>query len=187
MIKSGLISRNRLSRGVAALVVAAAGLLALGCNSAPVPPAPPRPAVPAAAYPVRPSTPPPAIKVFHHTDNSITLVTKDNASDEEIEAIIWQLRDAAHTHTLDKLKIDQKAVDARKPIMWFHIYRGAKCAAEKYASGQPPCGGSYHAAGDYTFGGYQNRDWDDGVLLHDERETPLWNPDAPYVAPPQGT
>ena len=187
MIQTGAISSNRRTLRTPALAVVAMALLTVGCNSAPSPTTPAKPATPTVSYPSRPTVPPPAFKVFHHTDNSITLVTKENASDEEIEAIVWQLRDAAHTHSFDKLKIDQKAVDARKPIMWFHIYRGAKCAAEKYASGQPPCGGSYHAAGDYTFGGYQSRDWDDGVLLHDERETPLWNPDAPYVAPPQGT
>ena len=55
------------------------------------------------------------------------------------------------------------------------------CAAEKYASGAPPCGASYHAAGDYTFGDYTNPTWDDGELLHgDGVQTPLWNPDAPH-------
>jgi len=91
-----------------------------------------------------------------------------------------KLHNAAHAHAFDKLKIEQKWVDARDPIMWFHIYRGSKCASEKYASGTPPCGGSYHAAGDYTLGGFTNRDRDDGVLLEsDGRSTPLWNPDAP--------
>ena len=67
-------------------------------------------------------------------------------------------------------------------MVWFHIYRGPKCAAEKYAPGPPPCGASYHAAGDYTFGGGANHQWDDGVLLHDEtHQTELWNPNAPYA------
>ena len=55
-------------------------------------------------------------------------------------ALIYQLRDAAHTRTFDKLNIPQKAVDARDPMVWFHIYRGPKCAAEKYADGKLPCG-----------------------------------------------
>jgi hypothetical protein len=161
-------------------LIAFALTLALGCNSTP-PPAP-TPKLAQATTPPRPTVAPPAFKVFHQTADTITLVTKENATDEEVEAILWQLRDAAHTHTFDKLHIDQKFIGARKPPIWFHLYRGAKCASEKYASGNPPCGGSYHAAGDYTFD--TSRNWDDGLLRHaDDTETPLWNPDAPYTAP----
>ena len=55
------------------------------------------------------------------------------------------------------IKIPQKEVDADGTNVWFHIYRGTKCAPEKYAPGAPPCGGSYHAAGDYTFVPQPNR------------------------------
>jgi len=161
---------------VAAIAVA---LSAAGCKSAPAPSAAPvQPAT--VQYPARTSVAAPEFKVFHHDASSITLVTRETATDAEIESLIWELHDAAHAHAFDKLKIEQKWVDARDPIMWFHIYRGSKCASEKYASGTPPCGGSYHAAGDYTLGGFTNRDRDDGVLLEsDGRSTPLWNPDAP--------
>jgi len=128
--------------------------------------------------------PPPAFRVFHHNESSITLVTKENASEEEIESLLWQLREATHARTLDKLKIKQKWVDARDPIISFHLYRGAKCAREKYADGPPPCGASYHAAGDYTYGGFVHHDADKGVLLHDEdHEIDLWDPDTPYITP----
>jgi len=131
---------------------------------------------------------PPAFKVFHHDATSITLVTGEDASDAEIESLIWELHGAAHTHTFDKLNINQKWVDARDPMMWFHIYRGPKCASEKYAGGKPPCGDSYHAAGDYTLGGFTNRDRDDGLLLEgDGRSTQLWNPDAPDTATTQAS
>ena len=154
----------------------------LGCKSTPPPAPAPKPQE--VQTPPRPNVPPPAFKVFHHDESSFTLVTKENATDDEIESLIWELRDAAHARTLDKLQISQKLVDDRKPIVWFHIYRGSKCAAEKYASGAPPCGGSYHAAGDFTYGGYANRERDDGVLLHDEdHQIQLWNPDTPYKAP----
>jgi hypothetical protein len=134
-------------------------------------------------YPPRTTTPPPTFKVFHQDAAGITLVTAEDATDEQIDALIWQLRDAAHAHTFDQLHISQKLVDARDPYAWFHIYRGAKCAAEKYAPGAPPCGSSYHAAGDYTFGGFTQHDHDEGVLLKDEEhQTELWNPDAPYAA-----
>ena len=138
-------------------------------------------------YPARPDVTAPNFKVFHRDASSITLVTKEDATDAEIESVIWELHDAAHAHTFDKLKIDQKWVDARAPIIWFHIYRGSKCASEKYASGKPPCGDSYHAAGDYTLGGYTNHDRDDGVLLQDEdRQTQLWNADTPANSNKQG-
>lgn len=137
----------------------------------------------AALYPPHPNTPAPPVKLFHKTADSLTLVTDVNASDDQIESLVWQLRDAAHTHTLTKLgptfKDTQSFVDNNKTT-WFHIYRGAKCATEKYASGNPPCGGSYHAAADYTFGTPGNPNWDQGTLLHDEKETLLWDSDALY-------
>jgi hypothetical protein len=177
-------------RFLATLGSALAGpLLVLGCTSAPHKDT----TVPAQRaqqpqYPARPTVPPPAFKVFHHDANTITLVTKENATDAEIESLIWELREAAHAHTFDTLKISQKLVDKRDHKIWFHIYRGAKCASEKYASGPPPCGASYHAAGDYTFGSYTNPELDDGVLLHDENhEVELWDSDKLYVAQSSGS
>jgi hypothetical protein len=134
--------------------------------------------IPAQTYPTRPTAPPPPFKLFHQTDNSLTLVTADNATDEQIESLVWQLHDAARDKSFDKLHLPQKFIDKRDPIVFIHIYRGTKCAAEKYAAGNPPCGGSYHAAGDYTLGSFKNPNRDDGVLLHDENhQTELWNPD----------
>ncbi len=135
-------------------------------------------------FPPTPTAPPPSFTLFHHNATSITLVTADNATDSQIEAIIYQLRDAGHTHTFGRLHIPQKLVDARDPILWFHIYRGSKCASEKYVSGPPPCGPSYHAAGEYTLGSFKDPNRDEGALLHgDGQATQLWNPDAPYVPP----
>jgi hypothetical protein len=156
-----------------------------GCKSAPAPtPAPTQPTVAKSTYPPRPTVAPPSLKVFHTTDNSITLVTADNASDDQIAAILWQLHDAAHNNTFAALHIPQQFVDKRDPMIWFHIYRGPKCADEKYTTGELPCGPSYHAAGDYTLGSFSNKDRDDAVLLHaDDKQTELWNPDASSAAP----
>ena len=157
-------------------------LVLTACSSAPKP-ASSAPADTASGphYSARPTIATPSFKVFHHDASTFTLVTKDNATDGEIEAIIWQIRDDAHAHSLDKLGISQKAIDEHKPTAWFHIYRGTKCASEKYASGEPPCGGSYHAAGDYTFGSSVNANWDDGILRNAEgQELPLWDSEAPY-------
>ena len=129
-------------------------------------------------YPPHTTVPPPPFKLFHQTDNSLTLVTADNATDEQIESLLWQLHDAARDKSFDKLHLPQKFIDKRDPIVFIHIYRGTRCAAEKYAAGNPPCGGSYHAAGDYTLGSFKNPNRDDGVLLYDENhQTELWNPD----------
>jgi hypothetical protein len=167
----------------------AASLLVLGCTSAPHKDATaPVQTAQVPQYPARPAVAPPPFKVFHHDANTMTLVTRENATDAEIESLIWELRDAAHARTFDTLKVSQKAVDQRDHKIWFHIYRGAKCASEKYASGPPPCGASYHAAGDYTFGSYTNPELDDGILLHDENhEVELWDPDKLYVAPSSGS
>ena len=159
-----------------------ASILVVGCKSATPSPSMPASTTPTAAtaqYPPRPAVPPPAFKVFHRDASSITLVTKENVSDAEIEAIIWELRDAAQAHSFDKLGVPQKVVEARDPIVWFHIYRGAKCASEKYTTGALPCGASYHAAGEYTLGSFSNPNRDSGVLLVDqEHSTQLWEPDA---------
>ena len=171
---------------LAALTAVAASLcVPSGCKSSSSDkPKTPQPSPTAGTYPARPTTPAPPFKLFHTANGTFTLVTDPNATDDQIEAIVWQLRDAAHTNTFDKLHIPQKAVDARSPTVWFHIYRGAKCASEKYAPGAPPCGGSYHAAGDYTFGSYKPRNWDEGALLHDEdHQTLLWASGSPYTAP----
>ena len=166
--------------------VLAALLLLLGCHTAPSPKPLSNPDVMPSAplYPPRPTVPPPPFKVFHQDASTFTLVTTDDASNDQIVALIWQLRDAAQTHTFDHLHISQKAVDNRKPIAWFHIYRGSKCAAEKYTSAALPCGASYHAAGEFTFGGYKSHNAQDGLLLHDENhQTELWNPNQPSTPP----
>jgi len=169
-----------MTRGLLTIAAVAVAFTAAGCKSAPATSTASVQPIATVQYPARPSVAAPAFKVFHHDASSITLVTKETATDAEIESLIWELHDATRAHTFDQLKIDQKWVDARDPMIWFHIYRGSKCASEKYAGGTPPCGGSYHAAGDYTLGGYTNRDRDDGVLLEGEdRQTQLWNPDAP--------
>jgi hypothetical protein len=164
-------------------LAAACLLTALGCNSSATPHTPAATASPAATqppYPPRPTIPAPAFKLFHHDTSSITLTTTPGATDAQIAALIWQLHDASRAHSFDQLGIPQKLVDARDPILWFHIYRGSKCASEKYTSGPLPCGASYHAAGDYTLGGFTNHNHDDGVLLHaDGSQTELWNPNTP--------
>jgi hypothetical protein len=163
--------------------------LALGCNSSPKQPTLstlPKDAT-VSNVSIRPTTPPPPFTLFHQTtDGSFTLVTNPTATDDQIEAIIWQLRDAAHTRTFDKLGISQSKVDARDPIVWFHIYRGPKCASEAYADGKLPCGDHFNASGDYTFGGGGNHQWDDGALLHPtqagaDNQTKLWDPNTPYT------
>ena len=172
------------------LIIAAATLATatiLGCTSTPVHNISAI-ITPQTQTPARPTTPPPPFKLFHQSPNTITLVTTETASNDQIEAILFQLRDAAQTHTFDRLHIPQKLVDAREPMIWFHLYRGPKCAAEKYAPGAPPCGPSYHAAGDYTLGGSKNPNWDSGVLLtpsttDQPHETQLWPPGSPYTPP----
>ncbi len=165
-----------------------AASLASGCKSAPAPtPAPAQPTATKSTYSPRPTITPPAFKIFHTTDNSITLVTADNATDDQIAAILWQLHDAAHNHTFAALHIPQQVqqmIDKRDPMIWFHIYRGPKCAAEKYTTGKLPCGPSYHAAGDYTLGSFSNKTRDEAVLLHgNDKQTELWNPDTPNPTP----
>lgn len=162
--------------------IAVVSLLLIGCNSKPAPSAAATKSTPQATttqYPPRPTTPPPPFRVFHTTDNSITFVTSDNATDEQIAAILWQLHDAARTRTFAQLHIPQQLVDKRDPILWFHLYRGAKCADEKYTTGKLPCGDSYHAAGDYTLGSFANKDRDSAVLLEaNGQEVQLWNANA---------
>ncbi len=182
--KPGILTRATTRMRLPAQILALTATITLGCNSKPAAPPTTQHAEQQPQYPARPTVPAPPFRVFHQTSDSLTLTTDPNATDDGIIALIYQLRDAAHAHTFDSLHLPQKFVDARKPIVWFHIYRGKECAAEKYAPGKPPCGPSYHAAGDYTLGSYANPLWDNGILLHntnekgDGPETPLWNPNA---------
>jgi len=110
----------------------------------------------------------------------------EKATGDELSALVWQLRDAARTRSFDSIHIPQKQVDADGKTVWFHIYRGSKCAPEKYAPGNPPCGASYHAAADYTLDTHTTPPWDKGAILHgadDPHPTLLWDPDAPYTPP----
>ena len=133
-------------------------------------------------YPARAAVTPPPVKLFHQDNDTLTLTTKPDATDAEISAVLWELRDAARDHSFDALHLPQKFIDERKPVVWFHVYRGARCANEKYTKGPLPCEASYHGAGDFTLGDYKNPQWDEGVLRHaDDTETRLWNPDAPYT------
>jgi hypothetical protein len=130
-------------------------------------------------YPSRPEGKPPAFHLFHQTDNTLTLVTLPKASDRQITAIIFQLRDAANSHTFDSLHLPQAFIDKRDPIVWFHVYRGDKCASEKYTSAKLPCGASYHAAGEFTLGSFKDPDHTDGELLSKpDHPTALWNPET---------
>jgi hypothetical protein len=158
-------------------------LLLIGCKPAPAPtPTPAANTSPAATYPARPAIPAPTFKIFHHANSSFTLVVPEKSTDDQLSALLWNLRDAARTNSFDHLHIPQKQVDADGTTIWFHIYRGTKCAPEKYAPGKTPCGDSYHAAADYTLSPRQSPPWNKGVLIHgDDHETDLWNPDAPYT------
>jgi hypothetical protein len=166
-----------------AVFVPLAWIVAAGCKSQPAATAPA--AVPTStlevAFPPKPRVKPPAFKVFDERESIFTLVTKPDATDDEVASIIWELRDGAHARTLDTLKVSQKIVDDRKPLVWFHIYRGIKCATEKYTNGPLPCGNRYNGAGDYTYGGYTNHDADIGVIRDGDKETRLWDPDKAYV------
>jgi len=116
---------------------------------------------------------------IHNATNNNLRAASHHTTNDQIAAIIWQLRDAVTTRSFDTLHLPQKFIDARGPIVWFHIYRGPKCASEKYTSGKLPCGASYHAAGEFTLGSFSDSNRTDGELVVDENHsTPLWNPDA---------
>jgi hypothetical protein len=145
-------------------------------------------ATPMPTAPARPMVAAPAFKVFHQDGPSVILVTTENAPDRQIAAIVWALHDAERAHGFAKYGVDQAAIDKRDPNATFNIYRGTKCAKERYAEGAPPCGASYHAAGSYTVGSYRDRDWDDGELVTaDGKMTPLWDNTPPAKNPPATT
>ncbi len=118
--------------------------------------------------------------LLHQTPDSLTLVVPETTTDTQLAALLYQLRDAAQSHTFDRLHIPQKLVDARDPKLWFHIYRGPKCATEKYTTAAYPCGPSYHAAADFTLGSFTHPNRTEATLNQDEtHQTELWNPDTP--------
>jgi hypothetical protein len=159
------------------LAIAIASTYLAGCNSTPIPPL-----TPPTHTAIRSglSTPPPPFHLVHQTTDSLTLVTTETATDDQLAALLYQLHDAASAHSFQKLHLPQAFIDHRDPIIFIHLYRGPKCAAEKYTTAAYPCGPSYHAAADYTLGSFANKDRDAAVLLHPNAPpTELWNPDAP--------
>ena len=164
---------------LAATALGVASMIA-GCKSSP-PPVKPVASSAAESYHFapRPTVAAPAVKVFHQDEDTLTLVTKADATDDEIAAILWQFHDAAHAHSFDALHLPEKFIDARSPTVWFHVYRGPKCAAEKFVKGNYPCGAKYNGAGDYTLGAYHDPTWEDAIV-HPENgsEVHLWDPDA---------
>lgn len=153
-----------------------------GCNSAPAPVPPTKePVKPVVTYPARPSVAPAAFTVLHFNPDTstFTLIAKEDATDDELIATVWQLRDAARSGSLETLKIKTPAGNDLRTS----IYRGKKCATEKYAPGAPPCGGSYHGAADYTMSKLPGKVWDKGLLHRaDGKDIELWDTDAPYTA-----
>lgn len=154
-------------------------ILLTGCQQQAAPAA--RPAVPETyRYPPRPAVAPPPIKLFHQDNDTLYLTTLPNATDEQIVAILWELHDAARKHTFAELHLPQAFIDARNPKVWFHVYRGPKCANEKYVKGPYPCGAAYHGAGDYTLGSMRDRNYEEATLNHEDgSQTELWDPEAP--------
>ena len=171
----GVASRWYIAAPLALLLI-----LVLGCKAPASTPARLASQAETYTYPPRPTVPASPFKVFHQDEDTYTLTTKPDATDAEISAILWQFRDATLAHNFAALHLNQKFIDTRKPSIWFHIYRGPKCANEKFVQGKYPCGAKYNGAGDYTLGAYNNPDWNDAVLhTADGKETHLWDPDAP--------
>jgi hypothetical protein len=172
--------RSRPSSWLTQALLATALLLPLGCHSTPTPAIATAITYATPQYPPRPTTPPPTFHLFHQTTDTLTLVVPETTTDTQLAALLYQLRDAAQTHTFDRLHIPQKLVDARDPKLWFHIYRGPRCAPEKYTTAAYPCGPSYHAAADFTLGSFKNPNRTEATLNQDENhQTELWNPDTP--------
>ena len=174
-LKTRSIPQAGMNRAMGALCLCAA---LIGCHSTPPPPKPISLGT-TTTYPARPTTAPPPFKVFHQDNDTYTLTTKETATDEEIKAILWQLHDAAQAHTFDQLHLSERFIDARAPKVWFHLYRGPKCAPEKFIKGDKyPCGAAYHGAGDYTLGSFKDPRYEDAILFTaDGKEVHLWDAD----------
>ncbi len=134
--KSGILRRSRLAPQSSAFTAA---LLLAGCKS--TPPAPNRtPCAASGPLPGSPDRSPPSFKVFHHDASSITLVTKGRRNRcRDRSPHLAASRRRAHAH-LRHAQDQPEAGRRRDHKIWFHIYRGSKCASEKYADGPPPCG-----------------------------------------------
>ena len=167
-----MILRPQLAKALGLLLFAS---VAAGCRSVP-PVQKPQLSSAAAAFPARPTAAPAPFQLFHQTDNSLILVVPETASDPALAALLYQLREAAQAHAFGQLHLPQKFIDARQPKVFFHLYRGQKCAPETYAKGPYPCGASYHGAADFSIGGFSNPNATDGSLVApDGAITHLWS------------
>ena len=160
-----------MSRAVGALLLCLSLTFPVGCKTPAPAPAP----TTTTPYPPRPTTAPAPFTIFHQDNNTYILVVPQTTPDPQLAALLWQLRDAAHAHTFDTLHLSQTFINARHPKVFFHLYRGPKCAAETYK--QPyPCGPSYHGSADFSIGGFSNPSATDGSLVApDGTITHLWD------------
>ena len=95
-----------------------------------------------------------------------TLIVASRTTDEGVANLLWLLRDAFHSGSLNALGLSQTLVTARDRMYTFHIYRGRKCVNHAYRGSLPPCAFSDQESGLYQVGSYGNREGDAAILYH---------------------
>ena len=110
------------------------------------------------AYPVsihlppRPTAITTALRRLPTTDNSITLVTGSPMppTTRSLPSLVSPRRRVAQTTPSSALHISQQLVDKRDLMIWFHIYRGPKCAAKSTPPANSPAAPATTPPADYT-------------------------------------
>lgn len=85
--------------------------------------------------------------ISHQDQQYAVVIVPQTTSDEGIANLIWLLRDAAHSQSMNSLGFSETIVENRDWLFTFHIFRGKKCADENYRNGKEPCASSKQEGG----------------------------------------
>lgn len=142
-------------------------------------------AAPQQSAPARIVAPP--FFVSHQDELFATLIVPKQTTDFGVRNLIWLLRDAARSQTLNSLGISQTLVNSRNRIYTFHIYRGTKCAERVYRNHRPPCAVNDRELAFYQVGSFVSPDGDGALLFpggSESKSEVLLPAGSPYTPKP---
>ncbi len=162
-------------------------VVSAGCHEEPAPPQTAASASTKATNALPSTVVAPIFFVPQQDQRFATIIVPQSTTDSEVSNLLWLLRDAVHSRSLNSLGISETLVETRDRMYTLHIYRGVKCVDHDYHNHKPPCASSKGEAGLFQVGSYGSPDGDAAILEHrddESKDEQLWSIDSPYMAKP---
>ncbi len=109
-----------------------------------------------------PTTPPPAFRLYRFKFDEkigasiISYVAPPNTTDDQIKSLVWLFREKVRSQKFRDISINQPTSSnfGKRGYLQgiLSIYRGEKCAGEKFSDAEGPCGDGDHDAAYYQWG-----------------------------------